>query len=56
MSLSSHTFKPNSSYTQELAKKKKKKKNQRPKHSRMGYWRLKERMNADLFSAFSLGQ
>ena len=58
MSLSSHTFKPNSSYTQELAKKKKKKKKkiQRPKHSRMGYWGLKERMNADLFSAFSLGQ
>ena len=53
MSLSSHTFKPNSSYTQELAKKKK---IQRPKHSRMGYWGLKERMNADLFSAFSLGQ
>lgn len=54
MSLNSHTFKPNSSYTQDLAKKKKK--IQRPKHSRMGYWRLKERMNADLFSAFSLGQ
>ena len=52
MSLNTHTFKSNSSYTQELEKKK----IQGPKHSRMGYWRLKKRMNADLFSAFCLGQ
>lgn len=48
MSLNTYTFKSNSSYTQELAKKKKKK-----NPGSQTLWRLKKRMNVDLFFALS---